>query len=156
VDLTEFLLARIAEDEVAARAASIGSAEWRLDDLDESVLWWPPERAEVIEKERQHGLPLSDHWRGMTIESAGDQIAPHVVRWDPAHVLAECEIKRRIAAEHPKYDGYGLGAYCQVCAPCDADGNPDVYDDTHWPCPTLRLLALPYADHPDYREEWRP
>jgi hypothetical protein len=21
---------------------------------------------------------------------------------------------------------------------------------------TLRLLALPYADHPDYREEWRP
>ncbi|MPY55615.1 DUF6221 family protein [Streptomyces acidicola] len=20
----------------------------------------------------------------------------------------------------------------------------------------LRLLALPYADHPDYREEWRP
>lgn len=23
-------------------------------------------------------------------------------------------------------------------------------------CPTLRLLALPYADHPDYRPEWRP
>jgi hypothetical protein len=21
---------------------------------------------------------------------------------------------------------------------------------------TLRLLALPHADHPDYREEWRP
>jgi hypothetical protein len=21
---------------------------------------------------------------------------------------------------------------------------------------TLRLLALPYADHPDFREEWRP
>lgn len=21
---------------------------------------------------------------------------------------------------------------------------------------TLRTLALPYADHPDYREEWRP
>jgi Family of unknown function (DUF6221) len=23
------------------------------------------------------------------------------------------------------------------------------------PCPTLRLLALPYADHPDYRDEWK-
>ncbi|HET6916650.1 MAG TPA: DUF6221 family protein [Acidimicrobiales bacterium] len=22
--------------------------------------------------------------------------------------------------------------------------------------PTLRALALPYANHPDYREEWRP
>lgn len=24
------------------------------------------------------------------------------------------------------------------------------------PCRTLRLLALPYAAHPNYREEWRP
>lgn len=24
------------------------------------------------------------------------------------------------------------------------------------PCPTLRLLAVPYADHPDYWQEWRP
>ncbi|MEV8610273.1 DUF6221 family protein [Amycolatopsis sp. NPDC051373] len=23
-------------------------------------------------------------------------------------------------------------------------------------CRTLRLLALPYDEHPDYREEWRP
>lgn len=25
-----------------------------------------------------------------------------------------------------------------------------------WPCRTLRALALPYAEHPDYREEWKP
>ncbi|MEU5023581.1 DUF6221 family protein [Streptomyces milbemycinicus] len=24
------------------------------------------------------------------------------------------------------------------------------------PITALRLLALPYADHPDYRDEWRP
>lgn len=24
------------------------------------------------------------------------------------------------------------------------------------PCPTLRLLGLPFADHPEYRPEWRP
>ena len=24
------------------------------------------------------------------------------------------------------------------------------------PCDTVRALALPYADHPDYRQEWRP
>jgi hypothetical protein len=25
-----------------------------------------------------------------------------------------------------------------------------------WPCPTVRLLALPFAGHPDLQEEWRP
>lgn len=25
-----------------------------------------------------------------------------------------------------------------------------------WPCPTIRLHALPYFNHPDYREEWQP
>jgi hypothetical protein len=25
-----------------------------------------------------------------------------------------------------------------------------------WPCPTLKLLALPWADHPDYQISWRP
>jgi hypothetical protein len=29
-------------------------------------------------------------------------------------------------------------------------------DAQGWPCQTLRLLALPYADHPDYRPEWKP
>lgn len=28
--------------------------------------------------------------------------------------------------------------------------------DGRSPCPTLRLLSLPFADHPDYRQEWRP
>ena len=53
----------------------------------------------------------------------------HIARWDPARVLAECEAKRRLIALGEK-DSY--------------------WDDV------LRILALPYADHPDYREEWRP
>jgi len=28
--------------------------------------------------------------------------------------------------------------------------------DEHPGYATLKLLALPYASHPDYREEWRP
>lgn len=37
-------------------------------------------------------------------------------------------------------------------------GRRQVIDDAnHQPtCDTLQGLALPYADHPDYREEWRP
>lgn len=29
-------------------------------------------------------------------------------------------------------------------------------DDEQPPCPTLRSLALPYADREGYRQEWRP
>jgi hypothetical protein len=145
-DLSEFLLARIAEDEAAARAASIGSASWRLDDLNETVCWWPPEREEVIETERKHGWPLSDHWRGQTIESAGEQIAPHIARHDPARVLAECEAKRRIV-EHRRVTEASLRQYLKsgstMRALAELDG-------------VLALLALPYADHPEYRAEWRP
>lgn len=49
----------------------------------------------------------------------------------PARVLIECEVKRRIVALHAHQEGFFT---------------PD----------ELRALALPYADHPDYRQEWRP
>lgn len=57
-----------------------------------------------------------------------------------ARVLAECGAKRRIvemAWHHLGDDDYAWGmeeAKRQI----------------------LAVLALPYADHPDYREEWRP
>ena len=53
-----------------------------------------------------------------------------VVGYPFARVLAECEAKRMLI------DGF------------DAWG-----DDAKW---TLRILALPYADHPDYQQEWKP
>lgn len=58
----------------------------------------------------------------------GEYISRHIARWDPARVLAECETKRRLI-ELGEKDSY--------------------WDDV------LRLLALPYADHPDYRDVWR-
>lgn len=66
-------------------------------------------------------------------------------------VLAECEAKRRVVALHRdvRRPGWGLIAP-HLCSECGADGF------AVWPCETLRLLALPYADHPDYHEEWRP
>lgn len=68
-----------------------------------------------------------------TIVTASWLDATHIARHHPARVLAEVEAKRRIVDE--------------------TWGGPDHQDmwDHH-----VRLLALPYADHPDYREEWRP
>jgi hypothetical protein len=67
-----------------------------------------------------------------------------IKRNSPARVLAEVDAKRRIVEEH--------GANQYRVDPCDAhDANFATI-----PCDTLRLLALPYADHEDYDEEWRP
>lgn len=71
----------------------------------------------------------------------------------PARVLAECDAKWRIIADHKPVEVDG-GFRCGSCGPCvdcawDAGAN-------EWPCITLRLLALPYADRPGYRQEWAP
>jgi hypothetical protein len=109
--LTEFLLARIAEDEDEARIANAGYyLRYSFDRLDQRVV-------------------------------------DHLSRHAPARVLAECEAKRRIVAEHPDYGGYGES--CETCADSAEDLRP-------WPCETLLALAAVYADHPDYDEAWRP
>ena len=67
----------------------------------------------------------------------------------PARVLAECAAKRAIVELHVEAVRYvsigrpeveSLG--CETCAGYDG---PLTY-----PCPTLRHLATPYAEHPDY------
>ncbi len=54
-----------------------------------------------------------------------------------ARVLAECEAKRRIIATFDRYVGH---------ARAERDHETAI----------LKALALPYADHPGFREEWRP
>lgn len=85
--LTEFLLARIAEDEADARGDTLGA---------------------VIPQDC----------------------------WGPDRVLAECEAKRRIV---------------DACQNVEQVHAAEFLADR-----MLAFLALPYADHPDYREEWRP
>lgn len=90
MNLADFLLARIAEDEAMARA-------------DLALRFVPSLEPRIM---GTGGEPT-----------------------DRARVLAECEAKRRIV----EWD--------------------EVQLEEH---PVLRFLALPYADHPDYREEWKP
>jgi hypothetical protein len=67
----------------------------------------------------------------------------------PARVLREVEAKRWIIDEHEVAD-----QGCETCGNYDPTGLHA--HETDGPCATLRLLALPYADHEDFREEWRP
>lgn len=124
--IVEFLEARITEDEDAARMAG---------DLEASVMRDPL------------ALVISD--RGAGERSAIGPNNALEVRWlhhaskhMPGRILAECEAKRRIvhiskyAADRvpPKNDGYAEARARE----------------------TLRLLAMPYADHPDYNPDWTP
>lgn len=70
--------------------------------------------------------------------------------------LAEVEAKRLMLTEHGPEEVASLdretwGQLFIVCRRCKL-GERQVA----MPCTTLRLLAVPFAGHPDYRPEWRP
>lgn len=67
-----------------------------------------------------------------------------------SRLLAEVQAKRAILDLHT--------CTCPNpnCTDCDACSGQHHADPTPAPCETIKHLALPYADHPDYREEWRP
>ncbi|MGY1439556.1 DUF6221 family protein [Streptomyces reniochalinae] len=135
-DLVAFLRARLDEDEQAARATMWEGSGNRAD-------WSLPASATV-------GTGEDEFY-------AGDRtVAAHIARHDPARVLAEVDAKRRIIELHhvvggwQDEDGNDHGDGCGEC------GHSEEYSDRDGWCETLRLLALPHADHPEYREEWKP
>ncbi len=122
--LDEFLLARIAEDEAAARAA-YSEGTWRSGT---TYTAFPSVEA-----------------RSWTVAANLERTdADHIARHDPARVLAECQARRWIVEAYVDDDNRGRYGGCG--------------DDCEWKALNyaLRCLALPYADHPDYDEEWRP
>ncbi|MGY1774082.1 DUF6221 family protein [Blastococcus sp. SYSU D00813] len=134
VDLADFLLARITEDERAAKGATAGP--WR----------WYPGRAGLPAFLESTGATAT-HWvEGQSFEAptvvlgsnqnsmlrVRGRDAEHIAAWNPARVIDECRAKRRVVEA-------GAGAGVDVA--------------TH--DLVLRTLALPYAEHPEYRAEWR-
>lgn len=134
VDLVTFLLERLDEDESAAQRTQPGpwmavpAAMPGEVEVRHQMLDGRPDVAVAVAT--THGLYC-----------AGSD-AEHIARYDPARVLAELEAKRAIVAQcAPLLDE----------APCDVDAaGADLADDV------LRLLALPYAEHSDYQQEWKP
>lgn len=87
--LTDFLLARITEDEETARAAT--GAPW----AERDVSYEPPHAKGTSNVE-------GDPWTVASVVNTTDAL--HIARWDPTRVLAECEAKRRIVEEFAKHD----------------------------------------------------
>jgi hypothetical protein len=140
MELSEFLLARIGEDEAVAREAlhpdAVSPGAW-VTEHHNSEYHSEPNRAHIAEDRSGH------YWS--VAHEVFIPIAVHIARHAPARVLAECEAKRRIVDLHravPVAPG-------RRELTCVEDGA------LTWPCPTLRFLAAPYADHSDYCVEWR-
>lgn len=132
--LVEFLNARLDEDEKKAqRAAELcgchpPASAWTVGDesTDGRILVVDDPHPDI---RRKLGRRWSTTYDGLFA-------AEHIARHDPARVLARVKAQREMleTLEH------GLGAW-----------------DAAWLA--ARLLeewATEHADHPDYREEWRP
>jgi len=145
--LVQFLRARLDEDERGAHAAMWAD--------EESGNWHAHDRG-------PRKNPLGIRWAVIDATSEGvvdvqpqaaeDQgVAQYIARHDPARVLAEVDAKQRIIGLH----SYATGHSCSIT---DETGYELNYADVaaNDACTTLCLLALPYSDHPDYREEWKP
>lgn len=129
IDLVEFITARLDRDEAAALAASPNT--WTVEP-------W----------KNEHGVEFLIVPDGSTSTAAvvprGPANAVHIARHDPARVLREVEAKRALLKLHgPVIDGT-QSSWTWF------EGSESASDKV------CRLLALPYADHPDYQTEWAP
>lgn len=127
IPLTQFLLARIAEDDEPTREA-----------LEMDARFSPPEDGFTVAYQwarlihQASGLPVRQR-RGSGLARG----AP-----SPTCVPADCTARREIVARHANC-GSGAG-YRDEAGPAREGGG----------CAELADLATVYADHPNYRQEW--
>jgi hypothetical protein len=141
-DLAAFLTARLDEIKQTARAATPGP--WQVDD---------PSYPEAIVNYDGHDVASGGRWGGEARIFNCDADAVHIALHDPAFVLANVAAKKAIIKAHD-YGWISLAPgkpeepACSVCA------GPGGRRWATWPCRTLRLLAQPFRDHPEWSTEW--
>jgi hypothetical protein len=124
----------------------------RKPNLDEFVL------ARIAEDKRiaadAAAVSGREDWDGSEGGPGAPLAAEHVAHFDPGRVLAECAARRRLAlvCREMGPDLHFLGTRPEGLA--DFPLTPS--DQHELAALTLALLAMPYAGHHDYSEEWRP
>lgn len=151
-ELIAFLNARLDEDEQGARDAALAVADHTYAPIDaeemsaKTAAWTT---ARVLMHKR---VTVEDPgWDPKVTDIVWASVGDHIARHDPARVLADVAAKRKLIE--------------YITSPQHLCPKPQD-DENYWweggervhrpiPCGCLRALAAPYADHPDYREEWR-
>jgi hypothetical protein len=133
-ELIAFLRRMLDADEARARAATPGP--WRHNPDKH----WRKPGTSWFEEAVFAGAPGADATcvagTGETDDPQSMADADHIARHDPARVLADVAAKRAI-----------LNAAVMLLV-------DDAEDEEA--AEIVKNLALPYADHPDYQESWRP
>ena len=115
--------------------------------MNDLVTWL---RAQLDEDERA-ARAVEDLRKPYYFDFIDDAARPFVEReLDPERVLRQVKRDQHIIDEHT------CGCPDPDCRDCGACSGPHHADPAPAPCTTLRLLAMPYADRPGYRDEWRP
>jgi hypothetical protein len=131
-DLVAWLRAQLDDDERVAREAGVSASGSR---------WHVADRGAVIVRDDDGMVVVFDEG------SPSREEAEHIARWDPARVLAEVDAKRRILDEIvPLIDEMDGRIESEWGLRMEPIGESDAL---------VKLLALPYADQPGYRPEWR-
>ncbi|MGF2208993.1 DUF6221 family protein [Streptomyces albidoflavus] len=132
-DLIAFLRGRLEEDEARARALPPGPWVWREGEAGTDS----PGDA-LVGADGQPVLSASDPDEYSAWIIRADGFDAYLQQMQPARVLAEVEAKRRTLIR------------------CEEELMAGAPRLTHFIQQTIWEMSLPYADHPDYREEWRP
>lgn len=127
MDLITFLRDRLDEDEQTAR---IGAQLHEDEPAD------PSYKGGIADLEAAGWEP-----------GAARRFSTYVARFDPARMVREAKAKRQVIEHNTRLH--------QMADPATHPGQEYVLAAGASDY-VLRLLALPYADHIDYREEWRP
>lgn len=140
-DLTDFLLARVAEDEQAARAAASGA--WTYGDIDSvagGTIYDPTVAIACVEWDNE---PVDPRIRRTRLESQADATGVHIARHDPVRVLADCQARRQII-ERYQHKAESMARY-----PNQGNANGLVALTE-----VLQLMAQSWRDHPDFDPAW--
>lgn len=143
MNITEFLQARIAEDEAVARAAGGPNERWDTmteETSDGENIYY------TVEKVGARDATVAEL---SSSQSIGRNQASHIARHDPARVLAECAAKRAIIEQAQKASEVEQEFDERIWAGAGPDRVEPWAGDA-----ILFAIAAVYKDHPDYQQEW--
>lgn len=140
--LVQFLRDRLDEDANTAQASDqVDPGPWSADAHDEGG-------NNAHQHRTGYGVvasPGGDLWKCTSSAAAmAANTSRHIARHDPARILAEVEAKRALVAKYIEVADNDINEVEYAYGYANALGE------------AVRLLALPYASHPDYSEAWRP
>lgn len=143
-DLVQFLRDRYDEETTEARAATPGP--WTVDSKV---------HAEAIRAANGTDVVAGGRWGGEASVFESTEDAVHIARHDPARVLRDVEARRALMKQAFIYEAKIDGEW-GCCHDAEQIEAGECEETSPNEITALRLLALPYSDHPDYRTEWRP